>query len=94
MLQQPDVKMVTMNAPTTLLDNFDELRKFNRQSRTSTIISLMKQYVREEYAKLKEDNKLNHLIMDNKLRNKPIEKPQKNGWSRWIKDETKWEDSY
>tara|TARA_B100000424_G_C22899466_1_gene478387 strand:- start:746 stop:1036 length:291 start_codon:yes stop_codon:yes gene_type:complete len=96
MLQQSDVKMITFNVPQYLVQNFDELRGFKRLSRTSMLINLMEKFVREEHKSLKDDDKLNHLIMDVKLRNRKPNKPkvEKSGWSRWIKDETKWEDSY
>lgn len=62
-------KLINFNVPNYLITNFDELVKFKRISRTSMLIRLMESYVRNEVGRLKEDDKINHLIRDVKLRN-------------------------
>ena len=85
-------KMVTFNVPNHLVNNFDEVRKFKRLSRTSTLINLMESFVREEIGKLKEDNSINKFIMDMKLRNQNPSIPSFNKQkSNTIRS---WEDSY
>ena len=62
-------KLINFNVPNYLITNFDELVKFKRISRTSMLIRLMESYVRNEVGRLKEDDEINHLIRDVKLRN-------------------------
>ena len=62
-------KLINFNVPNYLITNFDELVRFKRISRTSMLIRLMESYVRSEFDRLKEDDKINHLIRDVKLRN-------------------------
>lgn len=62
-------KLVNFNVPHYLITNFDEVVKFKNVSRTSMLIRLMESYVRSEFNRLEEDNKINQLIMNVKLRN-------------------------
>lgn len=73
MLQQHsmDYKLINFNVPNHLINSFDEMVKFKRVSRTSCLVGLMESWLRHEVKKLEEDNKLNHLIRDMKLRNRP-----------------------
>lgn len=68
-----DYKLVNFNVPNYLINNFDEMVKFKRMSRTSTLIGLMELWLRSEVKKVESDNNFNNLIMDMKLRNKTTE---------------------
>jgi hypothetical protein len=85
-------KMVTFNVPYHLVNNFDEVRKFKRVSRTSMLINLMEGFVRDEVGKLEKDNNINKLIMDMKLRNQNPSQPSFN--KQTSKQYERWEDSY
>ena len=52
-----------------MVNNFDEIVKFKRISRTSVLIGLMERYIRAEHQNLEEDGKLSKLISDIKKRN-------------------------
>lgn len=73
-LQQPynsnHYKLVNFNVPNHLINSFDEMVKFKRLSRTSTLISLMEGWLRNEVRKMDEDDKFNDLVMDLKTRNR------------------------
>ena len=56
-----------------MVNNFDEIVKFKRISRTSVLIGLMEKYIRAEHQNLEEDGKLNKLISDIKSRNQQPE---------------------
>ena len=56
-----------------MVNNFDEIVKFKRISRTSVLIGLMERYIRAEHQCLAEDGKLNKLISDIKKRNQQPE---------------------
>ena len=85
-------KMVTFNVPNHLVNNFDELRKFKRLSRTSTLINLMESFVREEILKLEKDNTINKFILDMKRRNQNPSQPSFN--KQKSQSYSRWEDSY
>ena len=62
-----------------MVNNFDEIVKFKRISRTSVLIGLMEKYIRAEHQNLEEDGKLNQLITDIKKRNlkpEPLRRPK------------------
>ena len=61
--------LVTFNVPNHLKNNFDELSKFKRVSKTSILNQLIEWYCRNERKELEGDDKLNHLIQDLKIRN-------------------------
>lgn len=65
-----DYKLINFNVPKYLINNFDELVKFKRISRTSLLIGLMESWMRHEVKKLEDDNKFNRLIRDMSLRNR------------------------
>jgi hypothetical protein len=87
-----DYQLVTFNVPFHLLNNFDELRKFKRVSRTSMMLNLMEKFVRNETKQLKEDDQLNHFIRDVKLRNSDPKVPSFN--KKKSQSFGRWEDSY
>ena len=67
--QTKNHKLINFNVPNYLITNFDELVKFKRITRTSMLIRLIESYMRSEVTKMKDDDKINHLIQDVKLRN-------------------------
>ena len=72
-------KLINFNVPHYLINNFDEIVKFKRISRTSVLIGLMERYIRAEHQCLAEDGKLNKLISDIKNRNQqpePLRRPK------------------
>ena len=98
-------KLVNFNVPNYLITNFDELVKFKRISRTSMLITLMESYIRTEVLKLKEDDNINKLITNVKLRsNTPTQTLKKNDPSQSpvtpkfsddnMGENIKWEDSF
>ena len=58
------IRLVNFNAPQHLLSNFDHIVRFKSTSRTSTLLGLMEQYVRDEVDQIEKDNRLNHLISE------------------------------
>jgi hypothetical protein len=98
-------KLVNFNVPNYLITNFDELVKFKRISRTSMLITLMESYIRTEVLKLKEDDNINKLITNVKLRNNtPTQTLQKNNTNQSpatpmfsdndMGEVSRWEDSF
>lgn len=71
---------ITFYCPNHLKNNFDELVKFKRLSRTSTINHLMERWVRSEFDRMKIDDDFQSLINDIRLRNHKnnIPKPSDN----------------
>ena len=59
---------ITFYCPNHLKHSFDELTKFKRISRTSIINTLMENWLRNELHQLKEDDKLQTLLNDVKVR--------------------------
>lgn len=102
-LQQPynsnDHKLVNFNVPNHLINSFDEMVKFKRLSRTSTLISLMEGWLRNEVRKMDEDDKFNDLVMDIKTRNRqttllPRQKDEELPPSPIFLNSDRWEDTY
>ena len=85
---------ITFYCPNHLKNSFDELVRFKRISRTSIINYLMENWMRTEYQKLKDDEKITDLIENVKQKNEvksEIQKPTQ--WS--VKSNTShWEESY
>ena len=54
----PNHKLINFNVPNYLINNFDNLVKFKRVSRTSMLIRLIETYLREELLQMKKDNEL------------------------------------
>ena len=71
--QSSNYKLINFNVPHYMVNNFDEIVKFKRISRTSVLIGLMEKYIRAEHQCLAEDGKLNKLISDIKSRNQQPE---------------------
>ena len=71
--QSSNYKLINFNVPHYMVNNFDEIVKFKRISRTSVLIGLMEKYIRAEHQCLAEDGKLNKLISDIKNRNQQPE---------------------
>ena len=63
-------KLINFNVPNHLIQNFDNLVKFKRVSRTSMMVHLIETYCRSEFKRLKEDNQLNQLVDELTQRNK------------------------
>ena len=63
-------KLINFNIPIHLIQNFDNLVKFKRVSRTSMMVHLIETYCRSEFKRLKEDNQLNQLVVELTQRNK------------------------
>jgi hypothetical protein len=59
---------ITFYCPNHLKHSFDELTKFKRISRTSIINTLMENWLRTEHQQLKEDDNLQTLLNDVKIR--------------------------
>jgi hypothetical protein len=77
--QSSNYKLINFNVPHYMVNNFDEIVKFKRISRTSVLIGLMEKYIRAEHQCLAEDGKLNRLIFDIKRRNQkpePLRRPK------------------
>ena len=51
-------KLINFNVPNYLINNFDNLVKFKRVSRTSMLVRLIETYIREELLQMKKDNEL------------------------------------
>ena len=71
--QSSNYKLINFNVPHYMVNNFDEIAKFKRISRTSVLIGLMEKYIRAEHQCLAEDGNLNKLISDIKNRNQQPE---------------------
>lgn len=65
-----DYRLINFNVPKYLINNFDNLVKFKRVSRTSMLIHLMENYIRTEKKQMEVDNTLNLMINDITVRNK------------------------
>ena len=65
-----ELKLVTFKVPNHICNDFDELVRFKRGSRTSYLVSLMDTFIRNEMKRLEESNRINEFISDLKIRNK------------------------
>ena len=54
----PNHKLINFNVPKYLINNFDNLVKFKRVSRTSMLVRLIETYLREELLQMKKDDEL------------------------------------
>jgi len=84
-MTNPNSTSINFYCPNHLKTNFDELVKFKRVSRTSIINSLIERWMRDEFQQMKEDDELNRLIREIKLRNHKNtppqpSKPKKSSW--------------
>ena len=62
-------KLVTFRVPNSVVHDFDELIKFKRGSRTSYLVGFMDNFVREEFKRLEESNRINEFIHNIRNRN-------------------------
>ena len=69
-----DTKLITFRVPNSVVSDFDELVKFKRGSRTSYLVGFMDNFVREEFKRLEESNRINEFIHNIRNRN---QKPSK-----------------
>ena len=60
----PNHKLINFNVPNYLIQNFDNLVRFKRVSRTSMLVHLIETYCRSEQKRLKEDNQLNQMVVE------------------------------
>jgi len=65
-----DFKLVNFKVPNYLIQNFDNLVRFKRVSRTSMLIHLMENYIRNEKQNMETDDSLNELIVNISKRNR------------------------
>ena len=68
-----DTKLVTFRVPFHLVNDFDELVKFKRGTRTSYLVGMMDTFIRSEVKRLKETNRINEFISDIRERNTVVE---------------------
>ena len=61
--------------------NFDHLVNFKRVSRTSVLNSMIEEFCRREFKLIKEDGRLNDLILDIEQKNPP--RPNQYNQPRW-----------
>lgn len=64
-----DTKLITFRVPNSVVSDFDELVKFKRGSRTSYLVGFMDNFVREEFKRLEESNRINEFIQNIRNRN-------------------------
>ena len=82
-----DHRLINFNVPKYLINNFDNLVKFKRVSRTSLLIHLMENYIRTEHQMMERDNTLNELMSDLSERNKKVIKNELIGLKKDIDGE-------
>ena len=61
-MSNEDTKLITFRAPTNIVDNFDTLIKLKRSTRTSQLVEFMDTYIREEFKRIEESNRINDFI--------------------------------
>lgn len=73
--------LINFNIPNHLKKNFDQLVNFKHVSRTSILNSMIEDFCRREFKLIKEDGKLNDLIIDIKIKN--LQQTNSNKPSLW-----------
>ena len=76
-------KLITFRVPNSVVSDFDELIKFKRGSRTSYLVGFMDNFVREEFKRLEESNRINefiHNIRNRNLKPSKLTKSSDKGW--------------
>ena len=76
--------LINFNIPNHLKKNFDQLVNFKRVSRTSILNSMIEDFCRSEFKLIREDGRLNDLIVDIEKKNPP----------KVDQTQSRWEDSY
>lgn len=64
-----NIKLINFNVPVYLLTNFDNLARHKATSRTSMLLRLMEQFVRDEADWVEKDNRLNAVLVEMEGRN-------------------------
>ena len=76
-------KLVTFRVPNSIVNDFDQLIKFKRGSRTSYLVGFMDYFIRSEFNRMKESNRINEFINGITRRNsdtKALPKSSDNVW--------------
>ena len=76
-------KLITFRVPNSIINDFDELVKFKRGSRTSYLVGFMDHFIRSEFNRMKESNRINEFINGIRHRNsdtEPLPKSSDNVW--------------
>lgn len=64
-----NIRLINFNVPVHLLRNFDSLARHKATSRTSMLLRLMEQFVRDEADWVEKDNRLNAVLVEMEGRN-------------------------
>lgn len=64
-----NIRLINFNVPVHLLRNFDSLARHKATSRTSMLLRLMEQFVRDEADWVEKDNRLNAALVEMEGRN-------------------------
>lgn len=78
-----DTKLITFRVPNSIVNDFDELVKFKRGSRTSYLVGFMDNFIRNEFKRLEESNRVNEFIHSIRSRNKTTENLPKSSDNVW-----------
>ena len=76
-------KLITFRAPNSIVNDFDQLIKFKRGSRTSYLVGFMDHFNRSEFNRMKESNRINEFINGIRSGNSgtgPLPKSSDNVW--------------
>ena len=88
-----DTKLVTFRVPYHLCNDFDELVKFKRGTRTSYLVGMMDTFIRNEVDRLKESNRINEFISDIKNRNQTVQ-PLSKSKKQWRNNREDYNETY
>ena len=91
--QRSDTKLVTLRVPNYLCNDFDQIVKFKRGTRTSYLVNLMESFVVSEVKKIKETNRINEFISDIQKRN-PTTTPLRKSKNSFTRDRDDYEETY
>ena len=91
--QRSDTKLVTLRVPNYLCNDFDQIVKFKRGTRTSYIVNLMESFVVSEVTRIKETDRINEFITDIQKRN-PITIPLRKSKHSFRRDRDDYEETY
>ena len=91
--QRSDTKLVTLRVPNYLCNDFDQIVKFKRGTRTSYLVNLMESFVVSEVNKIKETNRINEFISDIQKRN-PTTTPLRKSKNSFRRDRDDYEETY
>ena len=91
--QRSDTKLVTLRVTNYLCNDFDQIVKFKRGTRTSYLVNLMESFVVSEVNKIKETNRINEFISDIQKRN-PTTTPLRKSKNSFRRDRDDYEETY